>query len=230
MLNNCLFQPEQLLVAFQFLHLLHCFLPVCFTSSAVVLKICAITAGIKKYNSIFKKKKKKHDKIVSLGKCKLDNIEVLTSKALVHSYISHDKFVSVNVLREYNDMKVEIKNLKFCGIYYINMVDISRTTYARNGIVTVVDNDGILRLNEKHIEGGLDHKDSREITIIQQTNSRQTKKQCNGILVDKKLAISVIMDCRITSAYKFRARLGFKQQDAILTKEQSMLTKIMSSF
>ena len=146
--------------------MLHCFFHVRFTSSAVVLKICAITAGIKKYNSIFKKKKKKHDKIVSLGKFKLDNIEVLTSKALVHSYISHDKFVSVNVLREYNDMKVEIKNLKFCGIYCINMVDISRTTYARNGIVTVVDNDGILRLNEKHIEGGLDHKDSREITII----------------------------------------------------------------
>ena len=34
------------------------------TSSAIGLKICAITAGIKKYKSIIKKKKKKHDKIV----------------------------------------------------------------------------------------------------------------------------------------------------------------------
>ena len=33
------------------------------------------------------------------------------SKALINSYISHDKFVSVNKsLREYNEMKQEIKN------------------------------------------------------------------------------------------------------------------------
>ena len=31
------------------------------TSSSIGLKICAITAGIKKYKSIIKKKKKKHD-------------------------------------------------------------------------------------------------------------------------------------------------------------------------
>ena len=38
------------------------------------------------------------------------------------------------------------------------------------------------------------------------------------------------MDCRITSAHKFKTRLGFKQYDVILTKEQSVLTKIISSF
>ena len=38
------------------------------------------------------------------------------------------------------------------------------------------------------------------------------------------------MDCRITSAHKFRTKLGFKQYDVILTKDQSALTKIMSSF
>ena len=38
------------------------------------------------------------------------------------------------------------------------------------------------------------------------------------------------MDCRTKSAHKFTARLGFKQYDVILTKEQSVLTKIMSSF
>ena len=36
------------------------------TSSAVLLKVCAITAGIKKYKSIKKKKRKKYDKIVLL--------------------------------------------------------------------------------------------------------------------------------------------------------------------
>ena len=50
-------------------------------------------------------------KIVLLGKDKLDTIEVLFSKSLIDSYISHDKFDSVNnVLREYNEMKEEIKN------------------------------------------------------------------------------------------------------------------------
>ena len=39
-------------------------IPIWITSSAMGLKICAITAGIKKHSSIFKKKKKKDDKIV----------------------------------------------------------------------------------------------------------------------------------------------------------------------
>ena len=38
------------------------------------------------------------------------------------------------------------------------------------------------------------------------------------------------MDCRRTSAHKLRTRLGIKQYDVILTKEQPLLTKIMSSF
>ena len=83
--------------------------PVGITSSAVGINICAIIAGIKKYKSIIKKSKKKHDKIVLLGK--LNIVEVLFSMALIDSYINHDEFVSVNnVLREYNEMKNEIKN------------------------------------------------------------------------------------------------------------------------
>ena len=46
----------------------------------------------------------------------------------------------------------------------------------------------------------------------------------------EKLAIKVIVDCRTTMACRFRTRLGFKQYDVILTKEKSVLTKIMSSF
>ena len=81
------------------------------TSSEVGINICAITSGIKKYKSIIKKNKKKRDKIVLLGKDKLNTIEVLIYKALIDSYISPDEFASVNnVLREYNEMKKEIKN------------------------------------------------------------------------------------------------------------------------
>ena len=83
------------------------------TSSAIGLKICAITARIKKYKSMMKGKKKKHDKMVLLAKSKLNSIEVLISKALINSVISLDKFVLINnVLKEYNEMKEEIKNLK----------------------------------------------------------------------------------------------------------------------
>ena len=44
------------------------------------------------------------------------------------------------------------------------------------------------------------------------------------------LAVKVIMGCRKTSAHKYRTKLGFKHNDVILTKKQSMLTEITSSF
>ena len=48
-------------------------------SFAKRLKICALTAEIKKYKSIIKKKKKKHDKTVLLAKTELNSVEVLIS-------------------------------------------------------------------------------------------------------------------------------------------------------
>ena len=58
-----------------------------------------------------KKKRKKHDKIVLLAKSKLNGIEVLISKALIDSSISHDEFVLINnVLKEFYDAREEIKN------------------------------------------------------------------------------------------------------------------------
>ena len=49
-------------------------IPIGITSSAIGLKICAIDAGIKKYQLITKQNKKKHDKIVLLTKSKLNRI------------------------------------------------------------------------------------------------------------------------------------------------------------
>ena len=64
------------------------------TSSAVGIEIFAISAGIKKYKSITKKKKKKHDYTVLLGINKLNTIKVLISKGLIGSYI-----VTVNLFQ-----------------------------------------------------------------------------------------------------------------------------------
>ena len=47
-------------------------------------------------------------------------MKVLVSKALIDSYISHNKFVSVNnVLTEYNERKEEIKNPETSAEYTI---------------------------------------------------------------------------------------------------------------
>ena len=79
------------------------------TSSAIRLKICAITTGIKKFKSIIKEKKK-HDETVFLEKSKLNSTEVLISKVSIVSVISHDEFVLINnVLKEYNKMKDNVK-------------------------------------------------------------------------------------------------------------------------
>ena len=117
------------------------------------------------------------------------------------------------------------------------MLDISRKTSERNGI-EIVDNDGILWWNEKHIEEELDHQKFQEITTKYHSDHRkhryelvtEPKKEYSMIFIDEKLAIKVIMDCRTTSAYKFRTRLGFKWYNIILIKEQSVLTEIMSLF
>ena len=80
------------------------------TSSAIGLKICVIIPGIKKYKSVIKRKKKKHDKRVLLAKTMLNSIEVLLSKDLIDLNSSHYEFVSINnVLKEYNDTRKKSK-------------------------------------------------------------------------------------------------------------------------
>ena len=57
-----------------------------------------------------------------LARTKLNTIEVLILKAIIISDINHGKPVLVNnVLREYNEMKEEIKNNE---IYYIKTMEI----------------------------------------------------------------------------------------------------------
>ena len=56
--------------------------------------------------------------IVLLAKSKLNSIKVLISKDLIDSNINHDKFVLINnVLKECDDMKEVITNLKTWTVY-----------------------------------------------------------------------------------------------------------------
>ena len=54
--------------------------------------------------------KKKHDKIALLTKTKLNSVKAWISKALIHSHIRHNEFVSINdVLKEYVDINQKSK-------------------------------------------------------------------------------------------------------------------------
>ena len=65
--------------------------------------------------------KKKHDKMVFLGKTKLNGIEVLIYKALIDSDISHDEFSLRNIMpKVYDDMKEKINNLKTSSSFRIS--------------------------------------------------------------------------------------------------------------
>ena len=104
--------------------------------------------------------------------------------------------------------KVELKFIwaKYC---LFSVAGNDNTNYNRNNISTIKDTKLYVPDHRKH----------------RYELAEESKKWAN-----RKLAIKVIMDCRTTSPNKFRKKVGFKQYDIILTKKQSVLTKIMSSF
>ena len=79
------------------------------------------------------------------------------------------------------------------------MVYISREAYEQNVAETIVDSDGILWLNEKHMEQGLDHKNIRATAVKYPSGHRKNryelldepKKQPNRIFIHKPLATKV---------------------------------------
>ena len=77
---------------------------------SVGLKTCAITAAMKTYKSIINIKERSMLNSVVL-ETNLNTLEVFNSIALMSPYTNYWEFFSVNnVLREYNEMKEEIKN------------------------------------------------------------------------------------------------------------------------
>lgn len=87
-----------------------------------------------------------------------------------------------------------------------------------------------------HIEEQLEDVNLAIITLKHSSkyrNQRQELVNCNNfppcinLLHQKILALKVIMNCRTARAGEFRTTLGFNQCDLILTKEYSLLSKIM---
>ena len=82
-------------------------------ASASFIFIFSLTTGIvKKLLSITRNKKKKHDKILTLVKSKLNSIETIISQALTDMKISHEEFATVlNERDKYEKMKESLKNV-----------------------------------------------------------------------------------------------------------------------
>ena len=85
-----------------------------------------------------------------LVKDKLNTIEVLISKALIDSFISHDEFASVNnVLREYYEMKQ--KNEKFTNFYGIHYIKTTKTYCFSCKKYTANENSNFRKLNKSRL-------------------------------------------------------------------------------
>ena len=80
--------------------------PIGIPNSAIGLKTCVIPAEIKRYKSIIKKKKKKHEKILSLAESKLNSVEDSIFTALINSNIGDDVFVLINDIKKSDDKAV----------------------------------------------------------------------------------------------------------------------------
>ena len=86
-------------------------LPAGIASSSLTL-IFKISTGVNKsLLRVTKKRKKKHNKIISLAKSKLNTIDTLLSSALIESKISHEEFTNIITEKNaYENIKENIKD------------------------------------------------------------------------------------------------------------------------
>ena len=72
-----------------------------------------MTGVVKKILNITRKKKKKHNKIITLAKNKLNIIETLISQALIDFDISHEDFLKIIYEKNnYEQIKNNIRSTK----------------------------------------------------------------------------------------------------------------------
>ena len=88
-------------------------IPVGIAGSSLTL-IFTIGTGINKsLLQLYKKRKKKHNKIITLVKSKLNTVETLLSSALNDTKISHEEFTNIITEKNiYENIKENIKDIK----------------------------------------------------------------------------------------------------------------------
>ena len=86
--------------------------PVGIACASFTLIFFLTTGIIKKLLSITRNKNKKHHKILTLAKIKLNSIETLVSQALIDMEISHGEFVAIFKEKDkYEKMKENVGNV-----------------------------------------------------------------------------------------------------------------------
>ena len=88
-------------------------IPVGIVGASLTVIFTVTTGLVKKILNITRKKKKKHNKIVTLAKNRLNIIETLISQALIDFDISHEEFSKIIYEKNnYEQMKDNIKSTK----------------------------------------------------------------------------------------------------------------------
>ena len=94
-------------------------IPVGIAGASLTVMFTVTTGVVKKLLNITRKKKKKHNKIITLARNKLNIIETLISQALTDFDISHEEFSKIIYEKNnYEQMKGNIRNTK--GINDLN--------------------------------------------------------------------------------------------------------------
>ena len=108
------------------------------------------------------------------------------------------------------------------------MVFITVDAWRKNSAEVIIVDD-IKWLNKTNIKKQLKHPNLREATskyplyLRKQRQELQdcSKQQCKRFLRED-FAVQIVMDCKTIPAVNVRNRLGFQQQEPIMTQEQSV--------
>ena len=88
-------------------------IPVGIAGASLTVIFTVTTGAVKKILNITRKKKKKHNKIITLARNKLNIIEALISQALIDFDISHEEFSKIIYEKNnYEQMKDNIRSAK----------------------------------------------------------------------------------------------------------------------
>ena len=125
------------------------------------------------------------------------------------------------------------------------MIENSTQTWEEGGVKVIIHKNTVMWLKMLDIQTRVGVKHMSDLTIkeIEDIYNKKmkslTKQEIQGyktwasdgfFCILSNLALKIIMHCGRSKAFKFRFKLRFKQQDIITTKEQSIITKLMTGF
>ena len=94
-----------------------------------------------------------------------------------------------------------------------------------------IEDENIYDLIDKKVKGRFETKNPTNEQIREY--KRHGSELIDGekfIYIRQDIIMSIIMHCWMTTLEAIKTRLGFNQHDLLITKEQSVLTKIMKVF